>query len=105
MKIMILGGCGYIGTTLVEKLLEKNYALVVVDIQWFGNYLKKNKNLEIIKKDIRNLEFKDFNNISTIIHLANIANDPAVELNKNLSWEVNVLATQQISDLAFRSGV
>ena len=105
MKIMILGGCGYIGTTLVEKLLEKNYALVVVDIQWFGNYLKKNKNLEIIKKDIRNLEFKDFNNISTIIHLANIANDPAVELNRNLSWEVNVLATQQISDLAIRAGV
>ena len=50
MKIMILGGCGYIGTTLVEKLLEQNYTLVVVDIQWFGNYLKKNKNLEIKKK-------------------------------------------------------
>ena len=105
MKIMILGGCGYIGTTLVEKLLNKNYSLVVVDIQWFGNYLKKNKNLEVIKKDIRNLEFNDFKNISTIIHLANIANDPAVELNRNLSWEVNVLATQQISDLAIRAGV
>ena len=30
--------------------------------------------------------------VDAIIHLANIANDPAVELNPTLSWEVNVLA-------------
>jgi len=47
---MITGGCGYIGTLLVKKLLDKDYELVVIDTQWFGNYLEKNKNLEIKKK-------------------------------------------------------
>ena len=40
-----------------------------------------------------------------MIHLANIANDPAVELNPTLSWEVNVLAGQQLADRAVRAGV
>ena len=35
-----------------------------------------------------------------MIHLANIANDPSVELNQSLSWEVNVLATNKIIELA-----
>jgi len=105
MKIMITGGCGYIGTVLTEKLIDLGHALVVVDTQWFGNYLQHNKNLEIKKKDIRDLVFDDFKDITTIIHLANIANDEAVELNQNLSWEVNVLASQQISDLAIKARV
>ena len=41
--------------------------------------------------------------MNTIIHLANIANDPAVEL--LTSWEVNVLAGQQLIDKASRSGI
>ena len=40
-----------------------------------------------------------------IIHLANIANSPAVELNPTLSWDVNVLAGQQLADRTVRAGV
>ena len=29
-----------------------------------------------------------------VIHLANIANDPGVELHPQISWEVNVLGTK-----------
>ena len=43
--------------------------------------------------------------MDAIIHLANIANDPAVDLNPTLSWEVNVLASQQLADSAVRHGV
>ena len=105
MNIMVTGGCGYIGTQLVKKLLSNNYNVLVVDTQWFGNYLSKHKKLRIKKKDIRNLKIEDFKNISKVIHLANIANDPAVELNKTLSWEVNVLATQQICEMAIKAGI
>ena len=46
MKILITGGCGYIGTILVKKLLLDGYEVVVVDSQWFGNYLANNKKLK-----------------------------------------------------------
>ncbi len=106
MKIIILGGCGYIGSNLVQTLLrnQKNY-ITVIDTQWFGINLKTNKRLKIIKKDIRNLEKISFKNIDIIIHLANIANDPAVDLNPELSWDVNVLATKLIVEKAIKSKV
>jgi UDP-glucose 4-epimerase len=54
MNILILGGGGYVGTPLTSKLLEnKKNKITVVDTFWFGNFLKKNKRLKIIKKDIR----------------------------------------------------
>ena len=105
MNILRTGGCGYIGTVLTEKLLEDGHKLKVIDTQWFGNHLKAHPNLTILKEDIRNIDAIDLNQIDTVLHLANIANDPAVELNPTLSWEVNVLAAQQLADKAVRNGV
>ena len=65
--------------------------------------LPNNPKLENLKLDIRNTDSIPLENIDTVIHLANIANDPAVELNPTLSWEVNVLAGQQLADRAVRS--
>ena len=39
------------------------------------------------------------------MHLANIPNDPSVELNQNLSWEVNVLATKKIVETSIKNRV
>ncbi len=105
-NICILGGCGYIGTVLTKFLItSKKYNIKIIDTQVFGNFLKKYKNIKIYKKDIRELNPNDFKNVDTIIHLANIANDPSVEIDKNLSWEVNVLATRNICELAIKSRV
>ncbi len=105
MKILITGGCGYKGSVLIPKLLDEGHEIVNFDTQWFGNKLEKNNRLENIRGDIREIESIPFQGIDTVIHLANIANDPAVELNPNLSWEVNVLAGYQIADRAQRNGV
>ena len=105
MKILITGGCGYIGVELTKKLLKnKKNKITVLDTQWFGNKLKKNKNLKIFKFDIRNIE--NFSGkFDLIIHLANIANDPTAELNPNLSWDVNVLASIKICEFAIRNKI
>jgi len=104
-NILITGGGGYIGTNLVHSLLNENYKLKVIDTFWFGNYLKKNKNLQILKKDIRNLTKQDIGKPDYIIHLASIANDPAAELDPGLTWNVNVLATYNLINLAVKKGV
>jgi nucleoside-diphosphate-sugar epimerase len=105
MNILITGGCGYVGTVLTETLLNDGHKITVIDTQWFGNHLNEHPNLINIKGDIRNIESINLEKIDTILHLANIANDPAVELNPTLSWEVNVLAAQQLADKAIRNGV
>lgn len=105
MRILVTGGCGYKGTVLVDNLLKNGHEVTAIDTQWFGNYLKENKNLKIIKSDIRNTDQIPVKGHNTIIHLANIANDPAVELNPTLSWEINVLAGQQLIEKARREEV
>tara|TARA_A100001388_G_scaffold277505_1_gene269044 strand:+ start:595 stop:1533 length:939 start_codon:yes stop_codon:yes gene_type:complete len=105
MKILVTGGCGYKGSVLVPKLLEKGHEVISVDTQWFGNYLNSHPKLKNLKSDVRDLETSIFKGVDVVIHLANIANDPAVELNPNLSWEVNVLATQQLIEKSRKEGV
>lgn len=105
MKILVTGGCGFVGTVLTEALLNDGHDISVLDTQWFGNHLKPHQNLLNMKGDVRDIDNIPLSGIDTIIHLANIANDPAVELNPTLSWEVNVLAAQQLADRAIRAGV
>ena len=105
MHILVTGGCGYTGTLLTNDLLNLGHKVTVVDTQWFGNYLQPHPNLTILKQDVQDVDKIPLEFIDTIIHLANIANDPGVELNPTLSWEINVLSTQQLADRALRNGV
>jgi nucleoside-diphosphate-sugar epimerase len=105
MKILLTGGCGYIGTMLTGALLEDGHEVIVVDAQWFGNHLLPHSALQVLKLDTRDVDLIPLRGVDSVVHLANIANDPGVELNPTLSWEVNVLATQQLADRAVRAGV
>ena len=100
MKILLTGGCGYIGTNLTNILLNQGHQVTVVDIMWFGNYLNSHKNLSVIQGDIRDIDKIPMDGIDTIIHLANIANDPTSDLNSKLTWEVNVLASKFLIEKA-----
>ena len=105
MKILVTGGAGYKGSVLVPLLLKDGYEVISLDTNWFGNFLKPHPKLTCIKEDIRNFEKKYLEEIDSVIHLANIANDPAVDLNPTLSWEINVLAGYQLIDKSVRAGV
>ncbi len=105
MKVLITGACGYIGSVLTNYLLNKNYKIIAIDTQWFGKNLKEHKNLKIIKKDFRNINDDDLKNVSSVIHLANIANDPSSEINPELSWNINTLGTMQIIELCKKNKV
>ena len=104
-NILITGGGGYVGTNLTNELLADNCNVTALDTFWFGNYLKKHKRLKILKKDIRDISKKDLNRIDCIIHLASIANDPAAELDAKLTWDVNVLATYRLINLAVKQKI
>ena len=101
--MIVTGGCGYVGSVLVPKLLTAGHIVRVVDINWFGNYLPPHKNLKVVETDIR----KPFpiGEADAVIHLAAVANDPTGDLDPKLTWEVNALATMQLADRCVRNGV
>ena len=105
MKILVTGGCGYVGSVLVKDLIDKDFEVIIVDTQWFGNYLAPHKNLKIIKSSFNKIDETYLYGVDSVIHLANIANDPSVDLNPVLSWEVNALATTELLELCKRSNI
>ncbi len=105
MNILVIGGLGYTGTVLTQKLLDKGYKVTTIDTGWFGDYIKKQKNLKKIKCDIREIKNISFKKFKKVVHLANIANDPSVDLNPALSWEVNVLSTKTIIEKCIKHKV
>jgi nucleoside-diphosphate-sugar epimerase len=106
VNVLITGGCGYVGTKLTQAMLDRTaHHITVLDTQWFGNHLPPSPRLTVCAMDIRKIDDVDLSPFDTIFHLANIANDPCVDLNPYSSWEVNVLAGMRLVDRAARQGV
>lgn len=106
-KILVIGGGGYVGTVLVDKLLSIGYEVFVYDLFIYGNFLKNDRNLKIISGDVRDIEKlkKSLKGIDTIIHLACISNDPSFELNPLLAKSINFDCFEPLVDMAIENGI
>lgn len=105
MRVLVLGGAGYSGSVLVRDLLARGDQVTVLDSFWFGDWLEENSNLQKVVGDVRKPDTFPPGPFDALIHLANIANDPGVELSPVLSWEVNVLATHLVAEWAVTQSV
>jgi nucleoside-diphosphate-sugar epimerase len=99
MKVLVTGGNGYVGSVLLPKLVENDIAVSNIDVQWFGNFLPDNFNKLTKTKTIDQINESDLKDIDHVIHLANVANDPSVELNQSFSWEINTLHLAKLLDI------
>lgn len=99
MRVLVTGGLGYVGTTLLPKLKMAGHEVIVWDVQWFGNYSADPYD----PYDIRTADFPE--GIDAVIHLAAVANDPTGDLDPKLTWEINALATARLCDAAAKAGV
>jgi len=103
-RVLIIGGAGYLGSVLCRKLLNKGYKVRVMDICLFGEEsledLKKNKNFELIKEDMRNITAitKALIDVDAVILLAAIVGDPASIAQPVEAIETNYLATKMIAE-------
>lgn len=64
-KIVILGGCGYLGSALFIFLKQKGFKIDTVDLEWFGNHSNPNN----IHTDYSQLPRSFFNAYSSVILL------------------------------------
>ena len=107
MKILVTGNRGYIGTVLVEMLLQKSYEVIGYDTDYYKNcdlteYISPVKQ---IAKDIRDISIEDLVGIDAVIHLAGLSNDPLGELVPELTERINYKASAKLAKLAKQIGV
>ncbi len=105
--ILLTGGAGYIGAVAVRELLDKGFAVRVLDKFLYGSYpLDSVKHqVEIVEGDICNLDEKVLDDVTGVIHLAGLSNDPTAEFNPEANRRMNTVATQTIAEACKRRGI
>ncbi len=110
-KVLVIGGAGYLGVVLVERLLEMGYPVRILDSFIYGTRsvekFRDDSRVEIIEGDIRNLESitKSIKNVHTVILLAAVVGDPASKARPEQTVETNFLASQVIASACKFNGI
>lgn len=110
-KVLVSGGAGYIGSVLVRLLLEKGFAVRVIDKLSFGgepllDWLN-HPQFEFVKGDIRSEAdvTAALQGVDAVAHLAAIVGDPACAREPELARATNFDASVQFYNLAEKAGV
>lgn len=103
MKILIIGGGGYIGSALVPRLLERGYEVAVADLFWFGQHLPKE--VPTLRLDANTMKEEDLKGYEQVIFLAGLSNDPMAEFSPALNFQENGATPAYMAWIAKRAGV
>ncbi len=102
MRILVTGGAGYVGSTLVPMLLEQGHRVRVLDILKFGGSgllpCCQNRFFELHRGDVCDpaAAKKAVDGVDAIIHLAAIVGYPACKKEPQLAQAVNVDGTRNL---------
>ncbi len=92
---------------MVPMLLAKGYDVVGLDSDLYqgSTFGEGIQAIREIRKDIRDVEASDLEEFDAVLHLAGLSNDPLGNLNPNLTYEINYLASVTLAELAKEAGV
>jgi UDP-glucose 4-epimerase len=108
-KILVTGGCGFIGSNLVNKLVESNNNVVVLDnfLSGHRSNLKHPNDVEIINGDVRDdsIVKKAIKNVEVVFHLAaSVGNKRSIDF-PIIDAQTNVIGTLNILEASKNEGV
>ncbi len=109
MKILLIGGGGYIGTVLTEELLSAGHGVRVYDRFYFGEELfrpqQASGKLELVRGDSRYVDRTIFEGVDAMILLAALSNDPTADIDPKLTESINLSGTVASAEAAKAAGV
>ncbi len=110
-RALVIGGAGYIGSSLLPMLLDRGYEVRVLDLLIYGkdpiSPWLDDPRLEVIQADFRQIDrvVSAMQDVDAVIHLGAIVGDPACALDEGLTTEINLMATRVIAEIAKGYGV
>ena len=93
-KILIIGGCGYIGSRLISFFDKKEFEVEILDCEMYGDPVGINN----YKTDFKNLNIKNLKKYNYIIFLAAHSSVKACNLDIDGAIDNNIINTKKLID-------
>lgn len=109
--VLVIGGAGYIGPPLIERLLADGCRVRVLDLLLYGGepiaHMMHHPRFELIQGDFRDVQavVRAMQDVDAVVHLGGLVGDPACALDEDVTLEINVSATRMIAEAARGMGV
>jgi len=107
MKILLTGHKGYIGAVGGLILRSAGHDVVGLDSDLYAgcDFGPAASAIPELRKDMRDLTRADLEGFDAVVHLAALSNDPVGNLNPQLTYDINHLASVRMARLAKEAGV
>jgi nucleoside-diphosphate-sugar epimerase len=107
VKILLTGSRGYIGTVMAPMLVQAGHEVLGVDTDLYrrSTFGEWKDPIRTLVKDVRALEHADLQGFEAVVHLAALSNDPLGDMNPQLTFDINHLASVRLAALAKEAGV
>lgn len=108
MKYVVSGGAGFIGSNLVDKLIELGHQVLVWDNLSLGKEENIHDKAEFAEVDIRDLHFdkiEDYEDADAIFHLAALPRIQPSFKYPNKTFDINVRGTINVLSIAKKYGI
>jgi nucleoside-diphosphate-sugar epimerase len=107
VRVLVTGSDGYIGAVLVPGLARAGHEVVGLDSSLYSGCTFGAEPVPVttLRMDVRDVEVDDLRGFDAVMHLAAISNDPLGNLNPQVTYDINHLASVRLALQAKRAGV
>ena len=106
MRILLTGSRGYIGTVMAPMMVQAGHDVIGLDTDLYrrSTFGPWTESIRTLEKDVRAVEASDLRGFQAVVHLAALSNDPLGDLNPQLTYDINHLASVRLATLAKEAG-
>ena len=107
MRVLVTGHKGYIGSVMVPLLIDAGHEVVGLDTGLYEacSFGDRRQDVAGVRLDIRSVEPHHLDGFEAVLHLAALSNDPLGDLNPQLTYDINHLASVRLARAAREAGV
>jgi nucleoside-diphosphate-sugar epimerase len=110
-RICVVGGAGFLGSILIELLLDEGHQVTILDALLYGDegirHLIDRPGLSLVPGDLRDITatVRAFRHADAVVHLGALVGDPACNIDERLTLEINRDATAKAAAIARGLGI
>src|SRR6187455_3476196 len=106
MNVLITGHLGFIGAVMVPLVQKAGHDATGLDIGLYDgcDFGSPPTSIPEIRADLRDVDGRLLRGFDAVIHLAALSNDPLGDLDAQLTYDINHLATVRLAGLAREAG-